>query len=83
MRDTLNIKDIPGARPKKVEYIPVARRETMKIDDIEGTKAEFRHKPRNRSPQYSVYDYSDITKAQFITKRSTNPLNPKYAARDE
>jgi hypothetical protein len=34
-----------------------------KIDDIQGTKAEMRHKPRNRSPGFDAYDYSDITKA--------------------
>ena len=35
----MEIDDIDGARPKKVKVIEKALRETMKIDDIEGTKA--------------------------------------------
>ena len=30
-----------------------------------------------------MYDYSDITKEQFVTTRVTNPLNPSYTIRDE
>jgi hypothetical protein len=41
----------------------IKTRESNKINDIEGTKAEARHKPRNRSPGFDAYDYSDITKA--------------------
>jgi hypothetical protein len=55
----------------------------MYIDDIEGTKAKARHSPRQRAGSYNAYDYSDITKAQFVTTRSTNPMNPTYVARDE
>lgn len=50
----------------------------MRIDDIEGTKAKMRHSPRQKANGYDAYDYSDITKAQFITTRITNPLNPTY-----
>ena len=57
----MNVNDIEGARPRKYEVIEFARRETMKINDIEGTKAKIRHQPRNRSPDFNAYDYSDIT----------------------
>ena len=55
----------------------------MKIDDIDGSKSKQLHKPRERSPDFNNYDYSDITKAQFVSTRVTNPLSPSYKARDE
>lgn len=39
VRDHMEIDDIDGARPKKVKQNDIKTRETMKIDDIEGTKA--------------------------------------------
>ena len=77
------IRDIEGARPGKERVIELETRQTNKIDDIEGTHAKQRHSPRKRAGSYSAYDYSDITKAQFQTKRSVNPLHPTYVARDE
>jgi hypothetical protein len=35
----MEIDDIDGARPKKEKQNDIKTRETMKIDDIEGTKA--------------------------------------------
>jgi hypothetical protein len=81
VRDHMEINDIEGCRPKKVKQDLIATRETMKIHDIEGTKAELRHKPRNRSPDFDNYNYSDITKPNFTTMRSTNPMNPSYTIR--
>lgn len=43
MRDTLHIKDIDGAQPRKHKVKDIATRETMKIDDIEGAHAKIRH----------------------------------------
>jgi hypothetical protein len=42
----MEIDDIEGARPKKVKQLEIATRESNKIDDIEGTKAQIRHAPR-------------------------------------
>jgi hypothetical protein len=42
----MEIDDIEGARPKKVKQNDIKTREIMKIDDIEGTKANMRHAPR-------------------------------------
>lgn len=83
IRDHMDVNDIEGARPTKVKVIEKAMRETMKIDDIGGTTSKVLHKPRARSPGYNNYDYSDITKAQFVSQRVVNPLNPTYKARDE
>lgn len=82
VRDQMNINDIDGARPKKHKVIEYETREIMLIEDIEGTKAKERHKKRNRSPDYNAYDYSDITKSNFVSRRSVNPLSPVYVARD-
>lgn len=38
--------DIDGAKPKKDKYANIPTKETNKIGDIEGTKANLRHKPR-------------------------------------
>ena len=64
IKDSMAI-DYEGAGPKKDLWAHIKTRESNKIHDIEGTKAEWRHKPRNRSPGYDAYDYSDITKATF------------------
>lgn len=54
----------------------------MNVNDIEGAKAKPRHSPRQNAGNYSAYDYSDITKAQFVSTRLSNPLAPSYVARD-
>jgi uncharacterized protein YxjI len=46
MRDQMEIDDIDGARPKKVKQNDIKTRESLKISDIEGTKALIRHAPR-------------------------------------
>ena len=78
IRDNITNDDIDGAKPKKPKYF--ATRETMKVDDIEGTKS----KPYpNRKTRYSSYDYSDVTNDKFKSKRVTNPLNPSYFHKTE
>ena len=42
----MELNDIEGARPKKHKVIEFALRQTMFLDDIEGTKAKLRHQPR-------------------------------------
>jgi len=83
VKDSMELNDIDGARPRKHNYIVFETRQANKIDDIEGTKAKMRHSPRQRSPGFDSYDYSDITKKDFVSKRSVNPLSPTYKARDE
>jgi len=43
IRDQMEIDDIDGARPRKDKLANIETRETMKIEDIEGTKAKPRH----------------------------------------
>lgn len=48
----------------------------MKVEDI---NTRSRTKPAgNRTGSYCSFDYSDVTKDYFVTKRSTNPLEPNY-----
>ena len=63
----MEIDDIEGCRAKKEKQLSIKTREVNKVDDIEGAKAQLRHKGRDKSPDYSAYDYSDITKTQFIS----------------
>jgi hypothetical protein len=79
----MGVRDIDGAQPRKHKHIEFETRMSNKIDDIEGSKAKMRHSPRHRSPGFNSYDYSDITRKEFITRRSVNPLAPTYVARDE
>lgn len=83
IRDAMEINDIEGARPRKHKIIQYETRDIMKIDDIHGTHANLRHKPRARSPGFDSFDYSDITKNKFVSSRITNPLNPTYMVRVE
>lgn len=46
IKDQMEIDDIDGARPKKNKIADFNMRESMKINDIEGTKAKLRHSPR-------------------------------------
>jgi hypothetical protein len=84
IRDTLNIEDIPGARAKKDWHDMAKTKTTNKIDDIPGTKAEFRHQARKNSAGFTTYDYRDVTKPHFTTTRiGGDPLNPTYTIKDE
>lgn len=75
--------DIEGSWPKKHKVTLLETREIMKVDDIDGTKYRAKIKDRNRSPHYNAYDYSDITKINFKSKRCVNPLNPIYDVHDD
>ena len=58
-------------------------RDVLRIDDIEGTKAQLRHRPRLNSGGYTTYDYNDVTKIERKSKRCSNPLDPTYTIIDE
>ncbi len=79
----MNIDDIEGARSKKDWHNTAMTKEINKIDDIEGTRAKHRHSPRKNSAGYTSYDYTDVTRTHFMSKRSVNPLSPTYTVRDE
>ena len=83
IRDQMDVKDIPGARARNDWIHDAKTKETNKIDDIDGTRAMPRHQPRKNSAGYTSYDYTDITRTQFASKRSVNPLIPNYTIRDE
>ena len=79
----MNIDDLADARPKANKLNKVTTRDVMKIEDIEGTKAKFRHNARKNSQGYSAFDYTDVTKQERVSKRSSNPLDPVYIRKDE
>lgn len=78
IRDNIANDDIDGAKPKKPKYFKT--RDTMKLDDIEGTRTKPAPK---RATSYSSFDYSDVTNHAFKSKRTTNPLNPSYFHKTE
>lgn len=75
IRDSIEIKDIEGAKPKK--YFKWNTRETFPLDNhgIEGTKPKKKYV---RQTKYNYIDYSDLTRDIFKTKRHINPLDPVY-----
>jgi hypothetical protein len=75
IRDSIDIKDIDGARPKK--YFRWGTRDGVNIDDIYGTKTKIR-KIRKDEPPYHYIDYSDVTDHKFKSKRRVDPLDPIY-----
>ena len=83
IRDAMAIDDIDKSRPKADVMAGRATREVMKIDDIEGTRALPRHRPRQNSNGFTTYDYTDVTKIERKSKRCSNPLDPTYTITDE
>ena len=75
IRDSIDIKDIDGAKPKK--YFKWQTRETFPADNhgIDGSKPKKKYV---RQTKYNNIDYSDLTRDIFKTKRHTNPLDPVY-----
>ena len=79
IRDSIDIKDISGARPQK--YFQWKTRETFPLDNhgIEGSKTKKTYVRRNLgNTKYHYIDYSDLNLDIFKTKRNTNPLDPIY-----
>ena len=83
IRDAMGIDDIDKSRPKADVMAGRKTRDVMKVDDIEGTRAQPRHKPRDNSGGFTTYDYTDVTKIERKSKRCSNPLDPTYTAIDE
>ena len=77
------IDDIERSRPKADAMQGRPTRDVMKTDDIQGTKAQMRHRPRQNSGGFTTYDYTDVTKIERKSKRCSNPLDPTYTAVDE
>ena len=74
IRDNIDVKDIYGAKPRKIMSQTVLR-ESLKNDDV---KDSWPRKPYVRKTKYEFMDYRDVTNTEFQTNRNTNPLNPFY-----
>ena len=74
IRDNIDVKDIYGAKPRKIMSQTVLR-ESLKNDDV---KDSWPRKPYVRKTKYEFMDYRDVTNTEFQSNRNTNPLNPFY-----
>ena len=74
IRDTIDVKDIDGAKPKKITSTKVLR-DSLKNDDV---KDSWPRRPYVRNTKYEFMDYRDVTNTEFQSNRNTNPLNPFY-----
>ena len=83
IRNAMLIDDIIGSKAKPDEMAGRKTKDVLKIDDIMGTRAEMRHRPRQRSGGYTIYDYNDVTKCVRRSMRCSNPLDPIYPHIDE
>ena len=79
IRNSMEIKDIDGARPKFIKELKT--RETNLISDIEGSSPKQK-KHRKMFGEYSNMNYQDVTQAVKRSSRQTDALNPVYVFRD-
>lgn len=52
----------------------------MDVKDIDGTQCK---KVYVRQSNYDSFNFNDITKTRFQSRRSVNPQNPVYTGRDD
>ena len=74
LKDSINVDDIEGAKPKKI-IGRMLTRDTMNINDI---KDSWPKRPYIRKSKYEYIDYNDVTNTDFKSSRNTNPLEPFY-----
>ena len=74
LKDSINVDDIEGAKPKKI-IGRMLTRDTMNINDI---KDSWPKRPYIRKSKYEYIDYNDVTNTDFKSRRNTNPLDPFY-----
>ena len=74
IRDSMDINDIKGARPKKIGNEKNLFKEPIKKEVV---KDSWPRKPYLRKNKYEYMDYRDITK-KILNNRNTNPLRPIY-----
>ena len=74
IKDSINVDDIEGAKPRKV-IGRIELRDTLNIKDI---KDSWTKKPYIRKTKFEYINYNDVTNNEFKTNRNTNPLDPFY-----
>lgn len=80
VRDNIDIKDIDGARPNPYMKYNIQRK-NLYVDDIDGAKPKKEWIPQGKQ---STLDVKDINYYwEFKTKRTTDPLSPRYKVPDE
>ena len=63
------VNDIEKAQPKKDTQSTITTKNTMKIEDIEGTKSRPRVFTRPRMTEFSTLEYADVTKKSIFLNR--------------
>ena len=84
IRDSIDIKDISGASPKK--RINNLKKESLteKLNSIEGSHPLVPYYRKNLGNiKYDYMDYSDLILQKFKTKRNVNILDPIYIFKKE
>ncbi|KRW99826.1 hypothetical protein PPERSA_10945 [Pseudocohnilembus persalinus] len=80
LRNTLDISDIDGTRPKKdTSFIP--KRNPIQYEEIAGSKPRKQYVPNNIRSSLDVKDINN-TKSWY-PQRQTNPLQPVYKVYDD
>ena len=84
IRDSIDIKDISGASPKKRFGNSKQEIHTEKQVNIDGSHPRAPYFRKNLGHlKYDYMDYSDINEHKFKSKRTVNTLDPIYAFRKE
>ena len=84
IKDSIDIKDIPGASPKRRFDNSKKEMHTEILNNIDGSHPRVPYFRKNLGHlKYDYMDYSDINDYKFISKRSVNALDPIYAFRKE
>ena len=81
IRDSMDIKDISGASPKKRFDKEI---HSEKLNNIDGSHPRVPYFRKNLGHlKYDYMDYSDINKYKFKSKRNVNILDPIYSFKKE
>lgn len=80
IRDQIDISDINGAAPNPYFKYKIERK-NLTVDDIDGAKPKKEWIPQGKINSLDVRDINYFW--EFHTKRSTNPLSPRYKIPDE
>lgn len=84
IRDSIDIKDIPGASLFKKAFNKKIETMSEKLEQIEGTHTKVPYVRKSvGNTKYNYLDYSDVNNFVFKTGRHTNALEPIYIFKKE
>ena len=84
IRDSIDVKDISGASPKKKIFFKKKETISEKLRSIEGAGPSIPYyRKKMGNIKYDYLDYSDVNQFVFKTKRHINALDPIYIFQKE